>query len=252
MKVMGFGRIAEGTCMDPALLKARASFEALRTNDAEAYAACFTEDGGQEGPLGGRFQGQAELRRFHREFQTLFQTPRFEMERWFTRGLEAALVWSCRARAGERDLAFRGVSHWTHAPSGHIQRLQIHWNPSEDLGGDPGLPLPPLAPAWIEALTEGHPAAFASLLSPGVSLEGMASGGPLKGAPIAAQHLAHAVRQVGRPSFTLEGVYRGATGMALAWTGAVPDRIFHGVTFLESADGLRADRILLFWAAAED
>ena len=246
---MAPGPPAEEVGMESALLKARASFEALGEDDPEAYAGCFTEEGAQTGPLGGAFHGREDLRRFHREFRALFRSPRFEWERWFTRGLEVALAWSCEAEAGGRIRRFRGVSHWTHAPSGHIRRLRIHWNPSEDLGGDPGDPPPPLGPAWVEALNGGTPAHFAPLLSEGVSLEGMASGGTLRGRAVVAQHLAHVVRRVGGPSFSLDGIYRGTDSLALAWTGAVPDQVFRGITLLEAGDGLRIDRVLIFWGA---
>jgi len=234
--------------MDPVRLKARASFEALARGDAEAYAACFLPEGIQEGPMGGVLQGREALQGFVRDLTSRLGLPAFTEDGYFTRGSEVALAWTGVAGAGGGELRFPGISHWSHAPSGHIRHLRIfHDLPARLVGA--ARPLPPLVQAWMAALDAGDPATLSALLAPDAEMDGMVSGGTLRGAPVLARHLAHVLKMNGSPRFHLEASFELDGQLALRWVGVTTSRTFKGITLLTSGDGQRVEVLRQFWGA---
>lgn len=233
--------------MDPALLKAKDSFAALSRGDAEGYAACFTPDAVQVGPVGGETRGRDALRGFVQGLPALLGPIAFTEEGIYPRGLEVAMAWTCRAHPGGRPLAFRGISHWTHAPSGHIQFLRIHWDPGALQEGAPAPAPPGLASAWVRAMSGGRPGDLGAILAPEVTLEGMLSAGSLQGASVVAHHLSHVLRRAGTPTFHLEDAFGDPGHLALRWVAVNAVKTFRGVVLLEAQGGGGISRIQLFW-----
>lgn len=234
--------------MDPVRLKARASFEALTRGDAEAYAACFLPDGIQVGPLSGTLQGREALQGFVHEMSSRLGLQAFTEEGYFSRGSEVAMAWSGVARIGDRELTFPGVSHWSHAPSGHIRHLRIfHDLPALQAGVR--TPLPPLVSAWMAGMDAGDAATLSELLASGAEMDGMISGGTLRGAPVLARHVAHVLKMNGSPRFHLEASFELDGQLALRWVGVTASRTFKGITLLTSGDGQRVEVLRQFWGA---
>ena len=236
--------------LDPAIHSAfNACLDAIRKGDAQAVAACFTEDAEINGSLMGPPRGAAGFAEAASKWLDQLPGLRLEPLRTYGEGPELAakmrLTW--KDRVAESIWAFRFEL------SGKATRLTTLWEPADILGGSPALLRPTLEAqvvAYYKTYNEDDEEAHVKLLSRDILYFGSVSRLTAEGVDTARGIFKSAHARMGLKHFDLERIY--GTGPHLAAQvrmhgtnpGHAPEE---GVWVFRVDEQDRFDRVSILW-----
>lgn len=108
-------------------------FAAIRSLDADAFTAVFTEDGISHDPVGAPpFSGHDGLRKFFGGILATFSELNMRETAVYINKDEAAVHWQADGvgKNGKKT-RFSGINLFIFSPNGQISNIRAYWNPRE-------------------------------------------------------------------------------------------------------------------------